>query len=137
MRLTGLAVVGLLSMEAAPGGEELDTPCAAIKFGVLTEQELVDRIGPPCFVESSRFWDAYRQDTRPRRHRFVYARYCSVGLPEDCTTREPAKSDPLEMLRCAPGLSHTASRPEALAEVALDRDHVLEVLDAAHDPGQL
>lgn len=76
-----VATVPLLGSSSAPASNGGSEPCDQIHFGVTSEQELVERIGPPNLVQFGVEWDRYN-DSQPaplfaeRDHKLVYAGIC-------------------------------------------------------------
>jgi len=83
-----VATVPLLGSSSAPPSNGGGDPCAQIRFGVTSEQELVERIGPPNLVQFAVPWDRYN-DSQPaplfaeRDHKLVYAGICEGEGPGD------------------------------------------------------
>lgn len=133
MRLSGSAIALLASLVSGVPHrvEESPSPCGPLDFGITTDRELVDRIGPPCWVSTTTTWDAYiTGKSGPTEHSLIYGRYCAVDCP-DCpdpeTPRPPVSfqtnadgvtivSGGLDDLICkGHGLCHSGSRETALA----------------------
>ena len=133
MRLSApaIAVLASLASGAPPQAEETPSPCGPVEFGITTDRELVDRIGPPCWVHTTTTWDAFvAGKSQPTEHSLAYGRVCAVDCP-DCpdpdTPRPPVSfqtnadgiivvSGGLDDLICkGHGLCHSGSSEAALA----------------------
>src|SRR3989442_66841 len=123
-----VATVPLLGSPSAPPSSGGSDPCAQIRFGVTSEQELVERIGPPNFVQLAVPWDRYN-DGRPaaffaeQDHKLVYAGICE-GPGHAHDVRIEAVPPEIEvssvidigdLLRDLPGIADTFASQSALA----------------------